>query len=461
LFASTAVALSHPTNATGGCYTPFGPSSPDYLIDSNVGDRSTGCALISGYYVYYNAPVSGPIKNITIQTEQENGYMHVDFKAATSGGWWTASPAKETTGYPRWTISTYTDYVINSNLSDFNINGTLYFRVTSDASNVGGNRYGQMMYDLAYDIAYYQPPTAPQNLSESHGLDSASLQWNSSFADTNTTVIYSITENGAFLGNTTDIGYNITGLSQATGYNFSVTATDGYGLSSQSSTVSLRTEKAPDPPQQQAPAPAPPPVYSSGGGGGVVGFIGESIAPAPVQETEVLPVSVVIVSPKDGVNLDSTLQIVATVNGTDPRCMVNLDGNLYDMAIGNETVKKSFLNMASGDHQATVTCKNQNSAMSKSVSFSSGSVVKETPPQITAAATSSDGNVYYGLASAVLAVLAVFYKRIRSRIFPQGAQKRRQNMESPPRRPLRQISSEYGESEDASSQEEPESDLYP
>lgn len=358
-------ALTHPTNYSGNCYpdptpwTGFKYNSPDYVLDKEIGDTSTGCALISYYDVSYDVYVSGIIKNMTIMTVQTTGQIYVDLKnqSDTYENVWIGRDL--TYGV----ISNETAY-ITKNANRFNKNGTVTIKLYSPYSNLvpgyaGG--FGQYVNDLSYEVEYFSPPTTPE-LSESHGLNWISLNWSQSMADTNTSITYSISRNGEFLANISENSYNISDLSQGTDYLFSVVVTDSYNLASQPAILTVRTDSA----------PAPAPVFYGGGSGGG-GFSMPS--PRPVAKIEeVVPV------------------------------------------IENETEPIKIFEEENDTQSAE-------------------------QPTITAAATESNGNIYYGVLSAVLGVLAVSFKKIKNKI---AKPKKKIEVQ---KKPLRQITMEEAENE--------------
>jgi hypothetical protein len=360
--------LQHPDYLSGYCYPDPKPETgpkwndPKYVVDKNIGDNTTGCSIVQRY-LEYKGEITGVVKNITVQMIYGWGGINTELKTesgygriSTIGGSQTPDPLNRTT------------YIIK-NASRFNLNGSLYIRLHSPYSNLHWyGELGQYIFDVAYEIGYFQPPTIP-NISEMHGQDWTSLNWTESISDTNTTVVYTIISNEEFITNTTDVYYDFSGLQPDTGYNFKILATDEYGLNS-SSIITVRTDKQPEP---QQPIPSVP-VFTF------------SVPTVPIKIEEPKPIEKEIPPENQTTIFD------------------NVDKVNYS------TVEQ---------------------------------------PGITTKATATDGNIYYGVLSVLIAVFAVSYKKIKSRVFPLGAQKRRQNRGSPPKRPLRQISLENAEFEDA------------
>jgi hypothetical protein len=86
-------------------------------------------------------------------------------------------------------------------------------------------------------------PTAPTGLAASSTTSTdTTLNWTSSAVGANCTVTgYTVYENGKSIGTPTATTFNVTGLSSATTYSFTVAASDSAGLSAQSSAVSVTT----------------------------------------------------------------------------------------------------------------------------------------------------------------------------------------------------------------------------
>lgn len=86
-------------------------------------------------------------------------------------------------------------------------------------------------------------PSVPPGLAASSTTSSGTtLNWSASTVGTNCSVTgYTIYQNGTSIATTANTTYNVTGLSPATQYSFTVAASDSFGASAQSSPVNVTT----------------------------------------------------------------------------------------------------------------------------------------------------------------------------------------------------------------------------
>jgi hypothetical protein len=86
-------------------------------------------------------------------------------------------------------------------------------------------------------------PSVPTGLADSSTTTTGtSLSWTAATAGTDCTVTsYTIYQNGTQIGTSTTPSFNVTGLSPATQYSFTVSATDSVGASAQSSAWQVTT----------------------------------------------------------------------------------------------------------------------------------------------------------------------------------------------------------------------------
>ena len=93
-------------------------------------------------------------------------------------------------------------------------------------------------------------PSVPTGLAASGTTSSGTtLTWTASTAPANCSLTgYTVYQNGTAIATTTSATYNVTGLTAGTQYSFTVAANDSFGVSAQSSPVSVTTTGAPGTP---------------------------------------------------------------------------------------------------------------------------------------------------------------------------------------------------------------------
>ncbi|MFY9743497.1 MAG: fibronectin type III domain-containing protein, partial [Candidatus Sulfotelmatobacter sp.] len=86
-------------------------------------------------------------------------------------------------------------------------------------------------------------PSAPTGLAASSTTSTGTtLNWTAAAVGANCSVTgYTVYENGKSIGTPTATTFNVTGLTAATMYSFTVAASDSTGLSAQSSAISVTT----------------------------------------------------------------------------------------------------------------------------------------------------------------------------------------------------------------------------
>jgi len=89
-------------------------------------------------------------------------------------------------------------------------------------------------------------PSVPTGLGASGTTNSGTtLTWTASTAPANCSLTgYTVYQNGTAIATTTSATYNVTGLTAGTQYSFTVAANDSFGVSPQSSSVSVKTTGA-------------------------------------------------------------------------------------------------------------------------------------------------------------------------------------------------------------------------
>lgn len=119
-------------------------------------------------------------------------------------------------------------------------------------SLIENNTSGKIVIQIANnggDLNDQDPPTIPNNLTEDAKTDTTvDLSWDAS-TDTNpaATISYDVYRGVVKIANTSNISYQVTGLSPNTSYQFYIIANDGFGnFSPPSNLLDVQTEQTPD-----------------------------------------------------------------------------------------------------------------------------------------------------------------------------------------------------------------------